>query len=409
MRQSSSGSTSQHNHNQHYQQHQQQQREHLANGHDDDETDAHEADKENRRRQSDHQSRQQQHQSSKRASMSNSNNNDYDDDDDPEGLQSLEERRQLRAQYRSIITETEEQRQHMMSGDQSVDLTAQLKQVNDLFIRVKTTQDAALDSKALLHLAELSAQKIQRLKLDGGSFDLDDFVSKLADKLSGRAPRAAQPRQYGDDAQDADAEQDAELDAEQDAGGKRRKMDWTLLEPSVIRLSARAPVSGFMYGAIAAEPKQRERVKRTHKLVKDVAKLRKPEELNESDIVQQEHETSTSVQNIYASLVEVEPVSLFAFFVNPQSFSQSVENLFHLSFLVRDGRVSVVDKEGDLMLTTDEPPTEEDAQRGIVNVQQILHLDMDMWEDIIKAYQITDPIIATRQSVAQANDGRWYG
>ena len=34
-------------------------------------------------------------------------------------------------------------------------------------------------------------------------------------------------------------------------------------------------------------------------------------------------------------------INLFRFIVNPNDFAQSVENLFHLSFLIRDGKVAL--------------------------------------------------------------------
>lgn len=44
---------------------------------------------------------------------------------------------------------------------------------------------------------------------------------------------------------------------------------------------------------------------------------------------------------IFDILTEVEPVNFFKFFVNPNSFSQSVENLFYLSFLIRDSKMAI--------------------------------------------------------------------
>jgi hypothetical protein len=41
-------------------------------------------------------------------------------------------------------------------------------------------------------------------------------------------------------------------------------------------------------------------------------------------------------------------INLFKFIVNPHDFAQSVENLFYLSFLIRDGKVALeTDENGE--------------------------------------------------------------
>lgn len=73
-----------------------------------------------------------------------------------------------------------------------------------------------------------------------------------------------------------------------------------------------------------------------------------PYQLQQEDIQRSENETTKLVKKIYEKLEGIggeEGVSLFKFAINPESFSDSVENLFYISFLVRDGKVSIEDNQ----------------------------------------------------------------
>ena len=54
-----------------------------------------------------------------------------------------------------------------------------------------------------------------------------------------------------------------------------------------------------------------------------------------------------------------EPVNIFKFIINPNDFGQSVENLFYLSFLIRDGKCafSVDEESGEPTISESFPAT----------------------------------------------------
>jgi hypothetical protein len=106
------------------------------------------------------------------------------------------------------------------------------------------------------------------------------------------------------------------------------------------------------------------------------------------------NETTQNVQKLYDLVLQVQPIPLYKFFINPNSFAESVENLFHLSFLVRDGKISIEeDESGDLIVEACEPPTEEDFQNGLQKIQSVFHFDKHLFDKAIKKYNITHSVI----------------
>jgi hypothetical protein len=104
-------------------------------------------------------------------------------------------------------------------------------------------------------------------------------------------------------------------------------------------------------------------------------------QVSESEIHQTENETTSNITAIYNRLAQVEPIPLLKFILNPRSFSQTVENLFYTSFLVRDGRLAIEEEDEELVCCTAEPPDakqlhEEDCSR----IQNVFHLDLPTWK-----------------------------
>jgi hypothetical protein len=73
-------------------------------------------------------------------------------------------------------------------------------------------------------------------------------------------------------------------------------------------------------------------------------------ELAGNQIPQHENETTKNVMEIAALLERLGPINLFTFVINPHSFGETIENIFHLSFLIRDGKATINDESGEPML-----------------------------------------------------------
>jgi hypothetical protein len=174
-----------------------------------------------------------------------------------------------------------------------------------------------------------------------------------------------------------------------------------------------------MCGPLQAEPKKRkERAEATQERKKRrvVAEAEEPEEIDPSK--EQKSQTDQRVVALQALLTsQTQPVSLFDFAVgvrtsegccalcfiafcfsssfieldasvfccfmfpqfNPKSFTQTVENIFDISFLAKEGRAGVrFGSEGTLFGPTHTPK----KQDQVPNKQSIFKLDFNMYEEI---------------------------
>ncbi|KAJ3006825.1 nuclear protein [Thoreauomyces humboldtii] len=308
--------------------------------------------------------------------------------------QSEEDRRRLRQRYRELNSYMDDNRNQI----DTMQLIDQVRRADSLFKNVYTTHEATLDSSVLIKAAELGVTKAQRMRLDGGSFNIDDWMGKLVVKMNGRR---------GGQVHDQQRQQQQEEEEEEVT------LDWHALGPTATRCLLRVPTIDFMLGPLSVEAKTRAVNRKPNRLVKDKADLQKPQMLKESDFERQENETTGLVMSIAKRLDQLGVVPFFRFVINPESFGQSVENLFYVSFLVRDGKAMIDEdeEEGDLMLQPGVPPRPEEYENNEVQrMQAVVDFDKPTWRALIHAYGITESCIPTRPPTSFATaSGKWYG
>ncbi|CDO75935.1 hypothetical protein BN946_scf184873.g24 [Trametes cinnabarina] len=105
------------------------------------------------------------------------------------------------------------------------------------------------------------------------------------------------------------------------------------------------------------------------------------------------------------------PAMDFMLIVNPNDFAQSVENMFYLSFLIRDGKCALeIDEDsGEPMIMLCEQPTQEDYDAGLVKHQIVMEFDMATWRRAIEVFEIKEPMIPTRPKSEMRIGQKWYG
>lgn len=298
------------------------------------------------------------------------------DEYDPD--QSMQERRAIQRKLRDLQKELTTKPDLFMKDDPQP-LLDYIEQSNNVMKSVKQTAEAAIDSRGLVIAAELSARRIQRLTSGniGNGVDVDELVGKCitfmrngggihddnAEELSSTQRRRRQPNRGSMGSDDED-----------DVGDEGDMLNWPHLGRFAAIPTVRRPaLPGFLLGPLSIEKKVRKITKRSAPFrVNNLLEVR-PQELRPEDLKQSDDANLTTIcAKIYTRLLEVHTraidaaeeeanegddpydvilerhalrfdggLDLLRFVVNPHSFGQTIENMFYVSFLIKEGRIKL--------------------------------------------------------------------
>lgn len=371
--------------------------------------------------------------------------------------QNPEERREVKRRFRELERDFIENREEL-KNDSGQRLTKTVEEANKIFSNVKQTGDACPDSRLLVNVGDLAYKKSAALVSDDNriGIDLDEFLSKALSYIRSGADRAVASQRQAHDLDDYDEEQ-------------AEPLDWDYLgRYACYPYNARPPVPSFLLGPLSLEKKQRAPTQRRARQEKDNSREARPEALTSQDLTQSDQNSLTtqcteirqhlksrvkrglatvgkegitssetaSTARGKALLEEVglrhadgqTGVPLFRYVVNPQSFGQTIENLFYVSFLIKEGGAGLaLDDEGLPVLRksvhwthcdfTNSPldvananSIEQQRAQNITKHQAVLALDWQTWQDLVKAYNITESMIPHREEAqpTQLGNRGWY-
>ena len=289
-----------------------------------------------------------------------------------------------------------------------------LRKNNNIFKNVKQTSDAMLDSRNLVNVAEIAYSRAKAMAFGASAatgIDIDEFVGKLITFMRNSPDTHRTSRQRVDD--DDKGNDTDEGDA----------LDWAYLGRSAaFKGNKRPATSDFLLGPLSVQKRQRIQGARRSGLKRNAANIVRPQELKPSDIQQQETNSTAKMVIQIAKVLdkylednnltnEGDGVNYFRFVINPASFAQTIENIFYVSFLVRDGRAALWEGENGIpLLGLAETATAEEAKEaGVVKQQVITTLDMWSWRELVELFDIGDSIIPMRKiSEDEVGSGGWY-
>uniref|UniRef100_A0A8C2B9G9 Non-structural maintenance of chromosomes element 4 n=1 Tax=Cyprinus carpio TaxID=7962 RepID=A0A8C2B9G9_CYPCA len=255
-------------------------------------------------------------------------------------------------------------------------------------LSVRQAREAALDAQLLVLATDLGKEKASQLHAEGSAFDPSAFAEHLLSFMG--------------------------LNRLEDESGQDGNLEGYLPQGAWQRLAKRseycfktAPSFHYMLGSFLAEPPPpRQRVERQRKVPSKEAKRIMPTQLKKMEESHQEA-TEKEVERILGCLQSYfaddseEPISYYEFVIDPNSFSRTVENIFHTSFLIRDGLVRMyMDTDG---LPCIAPVEEGEMEPGgaVVRHQCVISINQESWREIIDAFDIKEALIPAPEVLSQ--------
>ncbi|XP_039857015.1 non-structural maintenance of chromosomes element 4 homolog A-like isoform X2 [Simochromis diagramma] len=300
---------------------------------------------------------------------------DLQDDDNDQGL-----RREIRSKYRDLISSVQQNREDMLSPSNNK-LTEVLEEANKLFKDVRQAREAALDAQLLVVATDLGKEKASQLFSEGTAFDPTAFAEHLLSFMG------------------LNRLEDDEDEQQNTANGYLPQDAWHRLARRAECCFRTAPSFHYMMGSFYAEPPPpKQRIERQRKAPSKEAKRIMPTQLKKMEESQQEA-TEKEVERILGYLKSyyqddpTSPISYYEFVIDPSSFSRTVENIFHTSFLIRDGLARMYLDEEKLPCIAPVEEGEVEAGGSTSRKQCILSISPKIWKELIDAFDIRDSII----------------
>ncbi|KAK2503680.1 hypothetical protein MC885_004247 [Smutsia gigantea] len=295
--------------------------------------------------------------------------------------------RQIRHQYRALINSVQQNREDILNASDK--LTEVLEEANTLFNGVSRAREAVLDAHFLVLASDLGKEKAKQLRSDMNSFDMLRYVETLLTHM-GVNPLEAEELIRDEDSSDFEF---IVYDS------------WKISGKTAENTFNKTHTFHFLLGSIQGEfPVPKPRTDRPRKNPKTEVKQAMPDQLQKMEASHQEA-TEKEVERILGLLQTYfhedpdTPMSFFDFVVDPHSFPRTVENIFHVSFIIRDGFARIRLDQDRLPII--EPVNDESEgidQNTQIRNQGIIALSYRDWEEIVKTFEISEPVIVSGQS-----------
>lgn len=168
-----------------------------------------------------------------------------------------------------------------------------------------------------------------------------------------------------------------------------------------------APTMSCMFGPLKSEslidrPRERAAPKRKPEENNKQAKEIAPDEVTDpKENTQTAKRAHKNLQILQQHAPENKPMNYFKFVVNPDSFTETVENMFDLSFSIKEGQAAMKidkDKGYPVVYRVKNTVLVEQFGKTVFPAEAVIKLDYSDFKDIIKAFNIGKSTIPSRKN-----------
>lgn len=325
---------------------------------------------------------------SKRRPERNLQKNDEDndvDDENYEDKQTDDEKRRVRKTLREMYEKLQQNREKFTSETDSEEFNHIMNEANEILKEVKGTQEAHEDAKMFRLLCQLVREMSEDTNTNEKKFHVDEYAANIGRFVNANTDRGNNVRIT------------------------RRQL--VSLGQKINNKFRRTPSFGFVLGTLdteAGEDKPQRQRQRADRQRERVAPTK-------TTIVERSQADGQMTDKLVTSTRKIldqqyrnnckKPVNYFKFVIDPDSFGNTVENMFHVSFLVKQ-RVVRLSVDEEIGLPILEPVSSRSAAgdgdgEGVKN-QAIISISYEDWEELKDALNISKAAIVHDEELRQA-------
>lgn len=176
------------------------------------------------------------------------------------------------------------------------------------------------------------------------------------------------------------------------------KPDWSVLEPELTKYFTRTAHYTTLLGMLT--PSEKIEIVNKRVIMRETqAQMKSPENVTMANKEEESvEETVDKIKRFIRHYYRINEKSLdfYRLILDPHDFGKTIENMLYVSFLIRDGIITLVkDNRGILVIQLcSKEVTIQKRQVGVhANIQNVIFLNMEQWKILKDVYRVEKPML----------------